>query len=516
MDRKSRRVVVNDDGWITNSGKVVASRETIKDMMVDTYEGSPVDTLSWCVGGHEVYYYETEVGERIGQGYEHLQDEPDDFARNNLERLIETTGGPVTEIGRQFRAAGIGFFPSVRMSSHYEVPYASPRYGRFRREHPESLIGRPDEYIPRPTIEYAIRTGIDYKYPVVRSHMLAIIGELIGRFDVDGIELDYMRHPAYFRPEEAYANRYLMTDFIRRVRRQLDEVGAERGRHLDLLVRVPPTLYDSARIGIDVEAWIKEGLVDYVATGGGFIPFEMPIGEFVRAAEGTECRILGSLESMRWTLDEEVLRALAARFWDAGVDGLYFFNYFNAPNEWKRKVLGEMVDREKLPRLDKRYELDHTDRIDSVEAHMGSFRYTVPLASLPVVMEETLEEGGSTLTLDIADDTDAAAVRTLALGFDGFGDDDSLDVRINGATVPWDTRRASHDGWDHLEFDGDVYHTTMQPKTVPGALIEFDVAPSSLRKGLNELIVRFIKGSSPRSGPAVLKEVRLEIRYSTS
>ena len=75
---------------------------------------------------------------------------------------------------------------------------------------------------------------------------------------------------------KAYTNRYLMTDFIRRIRQRLDEVGAQRGKHLDLLVRVPPTLYDSQRIGLDVEAWIGEGLVDIVAAGGGFMPFEQP------------------------------------------------------------------------------------------------------------------------------------------------------------------------------------------------------------------------------------------------
>ena len=42
--------------------------------------------------------------------------------------------------------------------------------------------------------------------------MASIAVELVSRWDVDGIELDYMRHPAFFRIEEAYPNRYLMTD----------------------------------------------------------------------------------------------------------------------------------------------------------------------------------------------------------------------------------------------------------------------------------------------------------------
>ena len=516
---KSRRIISNDDGWIITGRASLATSEAIKTLMADTYEGAAVDAVSWCVGDHEVYDYETEIGERFGEGHTHFESARDEWTHKSLNHLIETTGGPITEIGRQFRQAGIDFFPSVRMNSHYDIPYTSPRYGNFRRQHPYFLIGQPDEYIPIPTVEYAIRTGLDYKFPEVRFHMLSIICELFEGFDVDGVELDYMRHPAFFRPEEAYASRYLMTDFIRRIRQRLDEVGAEHGRHLDLLMRVTPTLYDCTRIGLDVRKWIGDGLVDIVAAGGGFIPFEMPIREFVEAAEGTDCQIYSSLEALHWALDVEVLRALAARFWAAGVDGIYLFNYFNTPKAWKRQVLGELINREDLPHLNKRYELDHTDRVASKDAHVGAFRYAIPHASLPVFMEETLPGGGSALTLDIADDVERArAEGTLArcvfgLGFDNFGKADALDVQLNGQVLPWESIRISGDGWSYLVFDGKIYHNTMSPEAVPGTRIEFDISAPPLKSGINELTVCFIKGDAPHLKTAVLKEVRLEIEY---
>ena len=517
--RKERRIISNDDGWIITYHASLTTPETIRELMIDTYEGAPVHGVSWCVGDHEVYDYETEIGERFGEGCEHFEEEIEEWSHKSLNHLIEVARGPLTEIGRQFRAAGMDFLPSVRMNSHYEVAYASPRYGDFRRRHPELLIGQPDERIPVPSIEDAIRTGLDYKYPEARAHMLAIVCELFERFDVDGVELDYMRHSAFFRPEEAKACRYLMTDFIRRVRQRLDEVGAERGRHLDLLVRVPPTLYDSARIGLDVRTWIEEGLVDLVAAGGGFTPFEMPIREFVEVAAGTDCQILGSLEALRWALDEEVLRALAARFWDAGVDGLYLFNYFNAPNEWKRRVLGELVDMERLPRLNKRYELDHADRVESTHAHVGAFRYAIPRASLPVLMEETAPGGGAVLTLEIADALAEASADgalegcVLSLGFADFGDEDELDVGLNGTAIPWARRRLSTEGWSHWEWDGKVYHTTMSETTEPGTLVQFDLGAPPVRQGPNQLRIRLLKGDTPRFKPVVLREVRIDIKY---
>lgn len=517
--RKAHRIISNDDGWIMSQQASLVTPEVIRKKMIDTYEGSPVDAVCWCVGDHEVYYYETEIGERIGEGYKQFDDENDYWAQKNLNHLIETTGGPLTEISRQFREAGMDFFPSVRMNSHYDIAYDSPTYGRFRREHRQCLIGRPDECIPIPSIEHAIRTGLDYRFPVVREHMLAIACELFERFDVDGIELDYMRHPGFFRTEEACANRYLMTDFIRSVRARMDKVAECRGRPLDLLVRVPPTFDDCARLGLDVRRWIGQGLVDIVAAGGGFIPFEMPIKQFVEASEGTKCQIYGSFEALRWAVDEPVLRAMATRFWDAGVGGLYLFNYFNTPSQWKRRVLGELVDRRKLAHSDKRYEIDHADRVESKAGHMGAFRYAIPRAQLPVTMEETLSGGGVVLEMDIAEEIGESVTDgpmplcTLGLGFDNIKDGDELEVSFNGQSIAWPPCGVSDGGWSYLIFDGDIYHTTMKQEMVPGTLIEYAVSVPMLEKGANEICVRLIKGPEPRSTSVILKEVRLSIGY---
>ena len=280
------RMISNDDGWLVSNGDVEATPQAIQEHMVRTYEGSPVDAVSWCVGNREVYNHETDVGERFGEGRDDLEG-PDAVRKANRERLIEEAGGPLTEITRQFHEAGMGLLASVRMNSHYVAEYASPGFGEFRRRHADCLIGRPDEHIPAPSVEHAIRRGVDYKFPVVREHMEAVVCELFERFDVDGVELDYMRHPAFFRVEEGLACGYLMTDFLGRIRRRLDAECSRRGRRVELLVRVPPTLADSRRLGLDVERWIGDGLVDAVAAGGGFIPFETPIEEFVAAAEGT-------------------------------------------------------------------------------------------------------------------------------------------------------------------------------------------------------------------------------------
>ena len=195
-DSQPPLILFNDDGWITGTYGPPLTPEIMREKMIAPYEGSPVDVFLWSIGGHEVYDYETEVGERLGDGYgDEDLDDRQRLQRDNLRWLTENHGGPVTVISRLCREAGMRFFPSVRMNEHYDIEEAAPNFGRLRREHPELLIGHADGELPPGTLEWGIRTGMNYAEAGARAHMLKILFELIDRFDIDGIELDFMRHP---------------------------------------------------------------------------------------------------------------------------------------------------------------------------------------------------------------------------------------------------------------------------------------------------------------------------------
>ena len=515
--KKQHRVLSNDDGWIIGAYGPPLEPSHLRDHMIAPHEGSAIDTFLWSVGGHDVYCYETEVGERFGDGYDDL-DAGQQKLRDNLRHLIAEHGGPVTVITELCHEIGLEFFPSLRMNEHYDMEESAPNYSRLRREHPELLIGRPGEALPEGSLEWGIRTGLNYTFPEVRSRMLGIIFELIERFDIDGIELDFMRHPAFFRVEEAYANRYLMTDLVRQTRGKLDQVGKARGRKLDLAARVPPTLADAARIGLDAAEWIRQGLVDLLIAGGGFRPFEMPIREFVEAAQGTETRIYGCLEALRPLVDEEMLRAVAARYWQAGVDGLYLFNYYSMPAAWKRDFLGQLADPEALARLDKHYALDKSGRERPTSQLGFSFSNAIPLAQLPVCLESTLSDRGAVLRLDIADDLEAAAAEAaldgcvLGLNFERLEEGDELEVTLNQMGIPWDSGRISCNAWTCGAYDPawGRYPSGTHDEPVVGHHFDAGVGCPPLRQGINELEVRLVRAISP---PLVLEDVKVSIRY---
>ena len=509
---RNEPIIFTDDAWIM-SEEPPLTPEIIREKMIRPLEGMSA-ALWWSVGDHEVYHHETEVGEIVGDGYD--LSELSDGSRQkaiNVRHLTETAGGPVTVISSLCREAGIEFLPRVRMNSHYAYfapPYTEtydPGYGRYRQENPHLLIGRPGESIPEGTIDWDIRTGKDYAYPEVRDYAYSIISELFERFDVDGVEMDFNRHPGVFRREEAYQNRYLMTDLVRRVRSRLDEVGAERGRHLKLAVRVAPTLANSERMGLDVSKWMADGLVDTVVAGVGWIPFEMPIGEFVEEARGTGCAVYGCLEGLRPLVDDNALRGAAYRYWEAGADGIYLYNYFTLPPSWIRRTLPQLADPAKLKHSSKRYEADHADRIQ-YGGHGGAFRNAVPAAQMPIALVETSTGRGPVVNIEVADDVETARAEemlgrcVLGVTIDNFAPDDEVEILLNGKELPWGTGRetfvAGGRKWPTLE--GTVG-------------LQYDIGSPPLRLGVNEVEIRRSTPSKDVGNQPVVTNVEITITY---
>ena len=143
-------------------------------------------------------------------------------------------------------------------------------------------------------IEWGLRTGLDFAREEVRRHHIDICSEMVDRCEqqrrfhpaaccalasltslraggVDGIELDFMRHPGVFRIEEAASQGYLLTDMVAAIKAAVDAAALRSGRTIELVVRVPPTVYDCHRLGIEISRWISDGLVDVVVAGEGWI-----------------------------------------------------------------------------------------------------------------------------------------------------------------------------------------------------------------------------------------------------
>ena len=101
---------------------------------------------------------------------------------------------------------GMQFLAGLRMNDRHPGSVESP----FYRENPKWQLGYG---------EGDYRGGMDYKYEGVRDAVLGFTEELLERYDLDGIELDWMRWCHMFIPCEAEENAPMLTHFMAKLRR---------------------------------------------------------------------------------------------------------------------------------------------------------------------------------------------------------------------------------------------------------------------------------------------------------
>ncbi len=239
---------------------LVASIEEVADKNVDCYLLSPgMGWVPWWQSKVEPDYYDW-WRKRTGlplpsfPGYDKYIDEGGDMVRV----LVETC-----------RKHGMAPFVSLRMNdTHHQENYVLKNERslvscRFYVEHPEWHL---DPEHPRLAGYQKVR-GMDWAVPEVRAHKLALIEELAANYDLDGIELDFLRDETLFRtdgPDEA-TRIDILSGFVARVRDALDAGG--RTRHLG--VRIPLRIDCHAQSGFDVKRLRKVG-VDMFNLSGWF------------------------------------------------------------------------------------------------------------------------------------------------------------------------------------------------------------------------------------------------------
>lgn len=179
--------------------------------------------------------------------------------------------------------------------------------------------------------------AFDYGQPEVVAHHLALVEELCGRYDLDGLELDWNRWVLHFRPGWEEANAHILTEFMRAARRLTDAAAKRLGHPVQLGVRLPATPSACLQLGYDLPTWAREGLVDQIALSSFFEQtyYDWPLRHW-QALFGNRVRLLCQPEvAMRpfpdstWNdrvLDYQFHYGSAASAYQRGADGIYLFN----------------------------------------------------------------------------------------------------------------------------------------------------------------------------------------------
>lgn len=293
---------------------------------VDQLAGTQVDALSWVAAIPDVCYFDTKVGELFGVGHDSLDGAETAWAwqiAENMQSLMRSGRDPLGIVCDRCHHHGIDFVAAIRMNDEHAIAQPDdPLSSRFLLDHLDwRAPGR--------------RGALDYSIPEVREHRFQVIQEIAENYYIDGMELDWMRWGVMF-PKGSEADRApILTEFVRRIRAMLDLVAIEKGRkRIALGTRVAPTVPATVGMGIDLGAWVQEGLLDFlIPSDFYYTDFNMPVESFKELTEGTSCKLYPSVHPMLSSddtrpLSEANLRAAALNFYAGGADGIAMYNFF--------------------------------------------------------------------------------------------------------------------------------------------------------------------------------------------
>lgn len=375
---RKRRIIMNNDG---NDARGIRdgeakTPEAFLARRSTALVGSQVDAIFYCTGVFNLYTHKSDETELRGHGDREQVDWAWELTKQGTDSLTV-----MTDFGHQH---GMEVFWSMRMNDTHDSGDMA-LLCKWKQDHPELLMGRKGDKFPHGGRRWS---AVNYGLPEVREKVFRILQDVATRYAVDGLELDFFRHPVYFKPQmtgEPVTQEQcdMITELLRRVRAMTVEVAAKRGRPMLIAVRIPDSLGFAKGIGLDVERWLREDLADII-TGTCYFHFE-PWENF--AALGKKygvpayaclsgSRIVSASDPEKSGADTVPLwHAEAAAAWRAGVDGIYIFNRFN-PADPLFRTLG------------------------SPDTLMKTDRVPEPITGNPKAMESWLKGGSSFVKLN--------------------------------------------------------------------------------------------------------------------
>ena len=320
--------------------------QDLLDYSIRHLENLPVDVYGSDANHAGGVYYRSKVAERMLSSPQSFRTQQDARMAQRLQALFDSGTDPLQIHCDGAHAAGIDFMIQLRMNDLHDVVglmmdmdkpnrragaiLGEPYYytSDWKLDNAEYLLGDPADATPRNTYQYWERSALNYALGRVRKHILGMARELIANYDLDVFEADFIRFAFLFSRAEAYAQRHVMTEVMRRLRQMCDEVGGSRGRPVRLAARVPDTLELGLRAGIDTAEWLAQGLLDMVTIGGGYTPFGTPWEQIAEAARKAGVPALACLNHGMFAKNPQRIFGAAHRAHSAGVTGFKLWNFW--------------------------------------------------------------------------------------------------------------------------------------------------------------------------------------------
>ncbi|TDU73039.1 hypothetical protein EI77_01506 [Prosthecobacter fusiformis] len=175
-------------------------------------------------------------------------------------------------------------FVSFRLNDAHHKEFTHPKPG----DKPGSSMGMSvtrhyvdhPEYLFKPDSKRGMDLVQNWIHEDVRAQKLALITELCENYDLDGLELDYMRIYSFFDAEKTSLEQRqaIMTGFVKQVRQALDRTE-RNGKRRWLCVRVPCLVKGLDALGLDLPAMVGSGVDMVNISASYFTTQQMDLAE---------------------------------------------------------------------------------------------------------------------------------------------------------------------------------------------------------------------------------------------
>ena len=320
-------------------------------VQIESYRHTDFSRVYWDAASGDRCDYPTKIG--LAPFQELSQDPYRTADRLHTEswQLLQKKGiDPFLAAVNHAHDAGLEFHAGYRTAGfHYPPPFTEFNRGGLYERHPEWRgIDRQGRSTPR----------CSYAYTGVRRFVVSLLAEM-ARYPIDGVALFYNRRPPLVEYEapvvdgfqaqygedprqlDARDPRWLsfratfLTRFMREVREAMDTAARDQNRtkRLEVSAIVMSSRQENLYYAMDLEAWIREGLIDTI------IPYTSAPGLdssqdswvdpgdaqfFLDITRDRPCKL--ALNLMPRSLTAEQYRRRAHALYQAGVEHLFFWD----------------------------------------------------------------------------------------------------------------------------------------------------------------------------------------------
>ncbi|WP_152266426.1 glycoside hydrolase family 10 protein [Agriterribacter humi] len=475
---------------------------------VDMIANSQVTTFMIC-SGSDFFYYRSKYGSIMGDDKNgQLNCGKNTELYNTLRRfyhnamVLDKEGTDIVEATlKRAKEKKLEAFITYRMNDlHFaDTSAGCPlQYGAFWKENPR--------YWTNDTTlnGWNARNALDFAHPEVREYKLNIIKEQFEKYGalIDGYELDFMRFIVYFKKDQAEKNASLITELVQAAKNIADSVGKLHNKKILLTARIPPTISDCRKKGLDVQEWVKLGLIDFLTLGVHWRGEPaMPVAEFKKQL-GLEVPVYATLDdgtyNPREAYSHGMYRGMASHAMAQGAGGIYLFNYFltsyNEANQKLQPKEGTLVCRTIAPQL-----LQELGSLETLRKRNKIYALSDGASSYDLTSNSPLPlrmKGNVAATIFVGDDVSADEPQEVIL-FIRTNTKDSFSVSINGSPL------------QHINADYPRLYDKLPGIKEPQNVTAFIVPANVVIQGNNKIVF------SASANELILQRVELALKYGS-